>query len=86
VTSGRTSKLLNALAFVKPASYDVRKTEVQLEISVGKRHISEHVAKAVVAVGLHLKLQKEEKFMTEQFSAQYADHKREVKSLIPFVY
>ena len=40
---------------------------------------------ACVVVGFWLKLRKEEEFMTQQFGEQYADYRRHVKALIPFV-
>ena len=40
----------------------------------------------VVAIGFRVKSQLEERFMTEQFGAEYAGYKRQVKALIPFVW
>jgi protein-S-isoprenylcysteine O-methyltransferase Ste14 len=39
----------------------------------------------IVAVGFWLKLQIEEQFMLQQFGAQYADYRQQVRALIPFV-
>jgi protein-S-isoprenylcysteine O-methyltransferase Ste14 len=41
----------------------------------------------VLAVGLAfwLKMQIEERFMLQQFGAQYADYRQHVRALIPFV-
>jgi protein-S-isoprenylcysteine O-methyltransferase len=39
----------------------------------------------IVALGFWLKLQIEEQFMLQQFGAQYADYRQQVRALIPFV-
>ena len=41
---------------------------------------------ALAMVGLKMKSAMEEKFMTQQFGPQYAEYKREVKGIIPFVW
>ena len=41
---------------------------------------------ALAALALKLKSLREERFMTEQFGAEYADYRRKVKALVPFVW
>jgi protein-S-isoprenylcysteine O-methyltransferase Ste14 len=41
---------------------------------------------AFVAVAFHMKMRVEERFMREQFGAEYGAYAAEVKKLIPFVY
>lgn len=43
------------------------------------------MALPLAAVGWTFKLRMEESFMTQQFGAAYADYKRRVKALVPFV-
>ena len=41
---------------------------------------------ALAVLALRLKSLREEQFMTEQFGAEYADYRRKVKGLVPFVW
>jgi len=44
------------------------------------------LALAVAALALLMKIHREERFMAEQFGAEYAQYKKKVKTLIPFVW
>lgn len=41
---------------------------------------------AVALLALRLKSQREERFMTEEFGAEYKDYEKRVKALVPFVW
>jgi protein-S-isoprenylcysteine O-methyltransferase Ste14 len=43
-------------------------------------------ATGLVLIGLRLKSRLEETFMTEQFGAEYAQYKKDVRAMIPFVW
>jgi protein-S-isoprenylcysteine O-methyltransferase Ste14 len=44
------------------------------------------IAVALATVSFWMKSQVEERFMTEQFGAEYASYKRDVKALVPFIW
>jgi protein-S-isoprenylcysteine O-methyltransferase Ste14 len=44
------------------------------------------VATGTALIGMRLKARAEEAFMTEQFGAEYAQYKKHVRSMIPFVW
>ena len=44
------------------------------------------LAIVLVVIGFLIKIRKEEKFLIEEFGEAYIQYKKEVKSLIPFLY
>ena len=57
-----------------------------LGTAVARGDLAALLGVALAAATLHFKTATEESFMTEQFGAGYMEYKREVKSLIPFVW
>jgi protein-S-isoprenylcysteine O-methyltransferase Ste14 len=57
-----------------------------LGTSIAFRDVRGLVATLLLLAAWRMKLRLEESFMTEQFGDQYAQYKREVKGLIPFVW
>jgi len=44
------------------------------------------LAIVLVVIGFLIKIRKEEKFLIEEFGEAYIQYKKEVKSLMPFLY
>ena len=57
-----------------------------LGTAVAFREVRVLIAAGMVFVTLSLKLRIEERFMTEEFGAEYKNYQQQVKALIPFVY